>query len=56
MGHDQVWNSHPKTMGPGSRCCIKCSNGHGIIRKYNMILCRRCFREKVYDIGFQKLR
>jgi small subunit ribosomal protein S29e len=35
----------------GSRVC---SNTHGIIRKYGLDLCRRCFREYAADIGFIK--
>ncbi|EXB80035.1 40S ribosomal protein S29 [Morus notabilis] len=23
MGHSNVWNSHPKNYGPGSRACFK---------------------------------
>ena len=26
-------------------CSRKCGNNHGLIRKYHMMLCRRCFRE-----------
>ena len=35
----------------GSRVC---NNTHGIIRKYGLDLCRRCFREYAKDIGFIK--
>jgi small subunit ribosomal protein S29e len=51
-----TWFVHPKTYGPGSRLCRRCGNGHGIIRKYSMMLCRRCFRENCVAIGFQKVR
>ena len=37
----------------GSRVC---NNTHGIIRKYGLDLCRRCFREYAKDIGFTKYR
>ncbi|KAG1673107.1 hypothetical protein FOA52_013177 [Chlamydomonas sp. UWO 241] len=56
MGHDAVWNSHPKNYGPGSRVCRVCSNGHAIIRKYGLNMCRQCFREKANDIGFIKYK
>eukprot|EP00201_Polytomella_parva_P022732 CAMPEP_0175050534 /NCGR_PEP_ID=MMETSP0052_2-20121109/7311_1 /TAXON_ID=51329 ORGANISM="Polytomella parva, Strain SAG 63-3" /NCGR_SAMPLE_ID=MMETSP0052_2 /ASSEMBLY_ACC=CAM_ASM_000194 /LENGTH=56 /DNA_ID=CAMNT_0016314745 /DNA_START=44 /DNA_END=214 /DNA_ORIENTATION=- len=56
MGHDNVWNSCPKTYGPGSRKCRICGNGHAIIRKYNLNICRQCFREKAADIGFIKYK
>ena len=32
-----------------------CSNRHGLIRKYNLNMCRQCFREYAKDIGFKKL-
>uniref|UniRef100_A0A183GLP6 40S ribosomal protein S29 n=1 Tax=Heligmosomoides polygyrus TaxID=6339 RepID=A0A183GLP6_HELPZ len=28
---------------------------HGLIRKYGLHMCRRCFREYAKDIGFKKL-
>lgn len=33
-----------------------CSNGHAIIRKYGLNICRQCFREYATDIGFVKVR
>ena len=32
-----------------------CSNQHAIIRKYNIMICRQCFREYAKDIGFVKV-
>jgi hypothetical protein len=32
-----------------------CSNGHAIIRKYGINICRQCFREYANDIGFVKV-
>ena len=32
-----------------------CSNHHGLIRKYGLMICRRCFREYSKDIGFLKV-
>ncbi len=37
---------------PRSRVC---SNQGGIIRKYNLNVCRQCFREYSSDIGFVKV-
>jgi len=51
-----LWNTHPKRFGPGSRGCRACNNGHGLIRKYGLNMCRQCFREKAKDIGFEKFR
>ncbi|CAH3134431.1 unnamed protein product [Pocillopora meandrina] len=55
MGHSNVWFSHPRTYGPGSRSCRVCFNHHGLIRKYGLNICRRCFRQYAKDIGFQKV-
>ncbi|KAH7289355.1 hypothetical protein KP509_31G071600 [Ceratopteris richardii] len=56
MGHAAVWNSHPKKYGAGSRACRVCGNGHGLVRKYNLMCCRQCFRIYAKDIGFVKYR
>ena len=36
-------------------CSRRCKNTHGLIRKYGLNLCRRCFREHAEDIGFFKV-
>eukprot|EP00854_Cymbomonas_tetramitiformis_P006963 gene6963-8305_t len=56
MGHANVWNSHPKQYGLGARKCRVCQNTHGLIRKYNLNICRQCFRMYSKDIGFEKMR
>ncbi|KAL2935821.1 40S ribosomal protein S29 [Bienertia sinuspersici] len=55
MGHSNIWNSHPKNYGPGSRACRVCGNPHAIIRKYGLMCCRQCFRSNAKEIGFIKL-
>ncbi|EXB38977.1 40S ribosomal protein S29 [Morus notabilis] len=55
MGHSNVWNSHPKNYGPGSRACRVCGNPHGLIRKYGLMCCRQCFRSNAKEIGFIKI-
>ena len=38
-------------------CCSRvCNNTHGLIRKYGLNICRRCFRQYAGDIGFKKVR
>ncbi|XP_047537032.1 40S ribosomal protein S29 isoform X1 [Vanessa atalanta] len=54
MGHANIWYSHPRRYGQGSRSCRACSNRHGLIRKYGLNICRQCFREYAHDIGFKK--
>ena len=39
-----------------SLCSRVCGNQWGIIRKYNLNICRQCFREYAKDIGFVKVR
>ncbi len=48
-------NSHPKEQSKGGRHCRVCANQHGIIRKYNLMMCRQCFRCYAKDIGFIKV-
>ncbi|KAJ3253826.1 40S ribosomal protein S29 [Boothiomyces macroporosus] len=54
MAHDAVWFSHPRKYGKGSRQCRVCAHQAGLIRKYNINMCRQCFREYANDIGFLK--
>ncbi|XP_078263169.1 small ribosomal subunit protein uS14 [Rhinoraja longicauda] len=55
MGHQQLYWSHPRKFGQGSRSCRVCANRHGLIRKYGLNMCRQCFRQYAKDIGFVKL-
>ncbi len=34
--------------------CRKCGNRKGLIRKYGLDYCRRCFREEAEKLGFRK--
>ncbi len=36
----------------GLRQCRVCGNVRGLIRKYGLYMCRKCFRERAEDIGF----
>ncbi|KAL6928788.1 40S ribosomal protein S29 [Hanseniaspora uvarum] len=56
MAHENVWYSHPRKFGKGSRQCRVCSSHTGLIRKYGLNICRQCFRERANDIGFNKYR
>ncbi|EEA24732.1 40S ribosomal protein S29 [Talaromyces marneffei ATCC 18224] len=56
MAHENVWYSRPRTYGKGSRECRVCAHKAGLIRKYGLLVCRQCFREKSSDIGFVKYR
>ncbi|KAJ1819154.1 40S ribosomal protein S29 [Coemansia aciculifera] len=56
MAHDNVWFSRPRRYGKGSRQCRVCTHQAGLIRKYELNICRQCFREYANDIGFFKTR
>lgn len=49
-------HSHPRKYGKDSRACRVCNTTHGLIRKYGLMTCRRCFRENANMIGFHKYR
>ncbi|KAF9983300.1 DNA topoisomerase [Mortierella antarctica] len=54
MAHSNIWNSHPRGYGKGSRECRVCTHPAGLIRKYGLNICRQCFRENAAAIGFTK--
>ena len=39
--------------GKGKRICKLCGTSRGLIRKYGLGVCRRCFREIGEKIGFR---
>ncbi len=41
--------------GKGERRCKLCGTTRGLIRKYSIYMCRRCFREHAEKLGFKKL-
>lgn len=43
-----------RKFGKGSRKCMRCGSFDGVIRKYNLMYCRRCFREVAENLGFRK--
>ncbi len=34
--------------------CLVCGSKRGLIHKYGLNICRRCFREDAISIGFKK--
>ncbi|MFX0116560.1 MAG: 30S ribosomal protein S14 [Candidatus Hodarchaeota archaeon] len=40
--------------GKGSRRCRRCGTHRAIIRRYDLYVCRRCFREVAEHLGFRK--
>jgi small subunit ribosomal protein S29e len=47
---------HWRQFSSDYHSCRVCRNTHGIIRKYNIRMCRRCFRDQAESIGFHKYR
>jgi len=37
-----------------ARMCRQCKCKDGLIRKYNLYLCRKCFKESAEKLGFRK--
>jgi len=43
-----------RPFGKGTMRCIRCGTREAIIRKYGLMICRRCFREIAPQLGFRK--
>lgn len=43
-----------RKFGKGTLRCRRCGTHEAIIRKYGLMLCRRCFREVAEQLGFKK--
>ncbi len=43
-----------RQKGKGVRRCQRCGTTKGLIRKYGLYICRRCFRELGEELGFRK--
>jgi ribosomal protein S14 len=41
-------------MKKRDRACKICGTRKGFIRKYNMGICRRCFKDNAKRLGFEK--
>jgi len=43
-----------KFKGKGLYKCHICGTSRGVIKKYSLYICRRCFRENAEELGFKK--
>jgi len=43
-----------RSCGLANISCEICGRHRGVIRKYKLDICRQCFREQAYDLGFKK--
>jgi small subunit ribosomal protein S14 len=41
-------------FGRGAHECTRCGRESGLIRRYDLYMCRQCFREVARDLGFKK--
>ncbi|MDZ7730284.1 MAG: 30S ribosomal protein S14 [Natrialbaceae archaeon] len=39
-----------------AQSCQRCGRNQGLVGKYDINLCRQCFREIARDMGFKKYR
>lgn len=45
-----------RKFGKSVKICRICGNNRGLISKYKILLCRRCFRLNAKELGFKKFR
>ncbi len=43
-----------RSCGKALKSCRRCGSHRGVIRKYGVNMCRRCFRETAKAVGFKK--
>lgn len=43
-----------RQFGRGANECERCGRTRGLVRRYDLYLCRQCFREVARDLGFKK--
>ncbi|MBN1193881.1 MAG: 30S ribosomal protein S14 [Methanomicrobiaceae archaeon] len=58
MAGEQTGNETQKStrkFGRGAHECQMCGRKQGLVRRYNIFLCRQCFREWARKIGFKKM-
>lgn len=46
--------SKKRKFGKNIHKCRKCRRSEGVIRKYDLLYCRQCFREEAEKLGFRK--
>ena len=34
--------------------CVLCDRKRGLVRRYDLNMCRQCFRDRATDLGFKK--
>ncbi|MFB6119089.1 30S ribosomal protein S14 [Halosegnis sp.] len=54
MSESDTETSEEQTRTGQAHECQRCSRKQGLVGKYDIWLCRQCFREIARDMGFQK--
>jgi small subunit ribosomal protein S14 len=52
----QETGEHATRRTDDRRDCRRCGRPQGLVGKYDIFLCRQCFREVARDMGFKKYR
>jgi len=51
---EAVTGEHATTRSEQLRDCQRCGRKQGLVGKYDIYLCRQCFREVARSMGFKK--
>ncbi len=51
-----VTGEHASRRTGSDRECRRCGRKQGLVGKYDIFLCRQCFREVARSMGFKKYR
>ena len=43
-----------RKYGKALHKCVRCGSTRGVIRKYGLYYCRKCFREIAKELGWKK--
>ena len=58
MNNEQIeqteQNQEPMTATGQTHSCRRCGRKQALVSKYNIWLCRQCFRESARNVGFKK--
>jgi small subunit ribosomal protein S14 len=52
----EVTGEHATARTGQEHECRRCGREQGLVGKYDIYLCRQCFREVARDMGFKKYR
>jgi small subunit ribosomal protein S14 len=56
MSESETQGEHATRRTDDRRDCRRCGRPQGLVGKYDIFLCRQCFREVARDMGFKKYR